>query len=67
MIEQGHIMEETDDREDSPFAGVIATYKEHARKVSERRAKKYPDVVGTVNEIRAVAFCLDTVTKLEAL
>jgi hypothetical protein len=64
MIKQGYIQEETD-RTVSPFAAVIAEYKNHARKVTERRQKK--STVTTKNELRAVIGYLETATILEAL
>jgi hypothetical protein len=64
MIKQGYIQEEND-RTVSSFAAVIAEYKNHARKVTERRQKK--STVTTKNELRAVAYYLGIAAMLEVL
>ena len=64
MIAQG-LIQETTEREKSPFANVIAEYKTHARRVTERRPRTGHGV--TANVIRAVAYYLATADLLEKL
>lgn len=58
MIKQGHI-QDSGERENHPFAEVIAEYRRHARKIIERRRRP--------NDLKAVIYYIGTAAELEKM